>query len=102
MAARVQKRVSTTNSRRRNPKIAGRCDRCEGKILQREDDRPESIEVRLEAYERSTAPLIAFYQNLGLLIEVVAKGSPDAICERTLTELHVRHAGQPSSVGAIE
>jgi adenylate kinase len=80
----------------RPPRIAGRCDRCEGKLLQREDDRPESIEVRLEAYERSTAPLIAFYQNLGLLIEVVATGSPDAICERTLTELHVRHAEQPA------
>jgi len=33
-------------------------------LYQREDDRPESITVRLEAYERSTAPLIQFYRNL--------------------------------------
>jgi adenylate kinase len=46
----------------RHPKVAGQCDRCEGKLFQREDDRPESIKVRLKAYERSTAPLIEFYK----------------------------------------
>jgi adenylate kinase len=33
----------------RPPKVEGRCDRCDGKLFQREDDRPESIKVRLEA-----------------------------------------------------
>ena len=41
----------------RPPKVAGVCDQCDGKLYQREDDRPESIRVRMEAYERSTAPL---------------------------------------------
>ena len=52
----------------RPPKVAGRCDRCDGKLFQREDDRPESIKVRLEAYDRSTAPLIEFYGKAGLLV----------------------------------
>ncbi|MGP8246887.1 MAG: adenylate kinase family protein [Bryobacteraceae bacterium] len=63
------------------------CDRCGGRLYQREDDRPESIAVRMEAYERSTAPLIEFYKNLGLLVSVAATGSPDEICERTVTAL---------------
>ena len=43
-----------------------RCDHCGGKLYQREDDRPESIRVRMEAYERSTAParLISIGQRI--------------------------------------
>jgi adenylate kinase len=69
------------------PRKEGACDHCGGRLFQREDDRPESITVRLEAYERSTAPLIRFYTDLGLLVSVVADGSPDKICDNTLTAL---------------
>ena len=76
----------------RPPKAEGVCDRCGGKLFQREDDRPESISVRLEAYDRSTAPLIEFYQKLGLLMQVEATGAPEEICARTLTGLTSRQA----------
>ena len=76
----------------RPPKTAGVCDRCGGKLLQREDDLPESIKVRLEAYTRSTAPLIEFYEKLGLLVQVKASGTPDEIFARTITSLEHRHA----------
>ncbi len=71
----------------RPPRLAGRCDDCGGKLFQRQDDRPESIQVRLQAYQRSTAPLIEFYKNLGLLMPVDATGSAEEICARTLTGL---------------
>ena len=71
----------------RPAKLEGKCDRCEGKLVHREDDRPESIKVRLETYERSTAPLISYYEKQGLLVRVAATGSPDAICERTVPEI---------------
>jgi len=74
----------------RPPKLDGRCDRCDDKLFQREDDRPESIKVRLEAYERSTAPLIEFYQKLGLLVQVAATGTPDEIFDRTVGEMESR------------
>ena len=74
----------------RPPKLEGRCDRCEGKLFQREDDRPESIKVRLEAYDRSTAPLIEFYRKAGLLLQVSAEGTPEQIYDRTLPELEAR------------
>jgi len=76
------------------PKEEGVCDRCGGRLFQREDDRPESITVRLEAYERSTAPLIQFYKDLGLLVSVPADGSPDEICENTVTALDALHLSE--------
>ena len=67
----------------RPPKVAEICDHCGGSLYQREDDRPESIEVRMKAYENSTRPLINFYQDRGLLISISAEGSPEEIYQRT-------------------
>jgi len=78
---------SVYNVKERPPKVETVCDRCGGRLFQREDDRPESITVRLEAYERSTAPLIQFYKNLGLLMPIVATGSPDEILARTMDKM---------------
>jgi adenylate kinase len=69
------------------PHTLGVCDHCGGPLFQREDDRQESVTVRLQAYERSTAPLIDFYKKLGLLVSVPAAGSPEDICARTLGSL---------------
>ena len=66
------------------------CDRCGSRLLLREDDRPESVIVRMEAYIRSTEPLIEFYKNLGLLLPVVATGSPEEIYQRTIAALETR------------
>jgi adenylate kinase len=68
----------------------GVCDNCGGKLYQREDDRPESIRVRLQAYDQSTAPLADYYQKRNLLLTVSATGSPKEIFERTLTLLKAR------------
>jgi adenylate kinase len=81
---------SVFHASERPPKVNGACDRCGGRLYQREDDRPESITVRLQAYERSTAPLVQFYKNLGLLTPIVAKGSPAEILGRTMEQLRLR------------
>jgi len=78
----------------RPPRVADSCDHCDGNLLQREDDRPESIKVRLQAYDRSTAPLIEFYRGLGLLVRVSASGSPVDIFQITLTDLASKRAEQ--------
>lgn len=72
------------------PKVEGICDRCGGRLFQREDDRPESVRVRMAAYEKSTAPLIDFYKELGVLLPIEATGSPDEICARTISALVAR------------
>ena len=83
-----EKCKSVFNVKERPPKFEGICDRCGGRLLQREDDRPEAIAVRLEAYDRSTAPLIQFYKDLGLLLPILAKGSPEEIAARTIDRLN--------------
>jgi adenylate kinase family enzyme len=41
-------------------------------------------------YENSTAPLVQFYRQLGLLVPVAATGSPEEICARTMSALEKR------------
>jgi adenylate kinase len=71
----------------RPPKFEGICNQCGGPLYQREDDRPESIRVRMSAYERSTAPLVRFYRERNLLLPIQAEGPPEVIFERTLDSL---------------
>ena len=71
----------------RPPAQEGVCDHCGSPLHQREDDRPESIRVRMQAYERSTAPLAEFYRGKRLLISVVAEGTPEDIFKRSVEAL---------------
>ena len=56
-------------------------------MIQREDDRPEAIRVRMAAYEKSTRPLMEFYQKRGLLVTVMAGKVPDETFQRTMAKL---------------
>jgi adenylate kinase len=67
--------------------VEGICDSCGAKLIVREDDRPESIRVRMDAYEKSTRPLIEFYQQRKLLVTIIADGTPEKIFERTAKAL---------------
>jgi adenylate kinase len=52
------------------PEEPGVCDKCSGELYQRPDDTPETQKHRIEVYFEQTAPLIDYYQEKGLLIEV--------------------------------
>lgn len=71
----------------RPPRTKDVCDKCGGTLFQREDDKPESVKVRLSAYENSTRPLIQFYQTRGLLVPIVAGGTPEETFQRTMVAL---------------
>lgn len=57
----------------------GVCDACGGEIYQRDDDREEVIRNRLAVYHDQTSPLIDYYRGKGLLKDVDAGGSSDAV-----------------------
>jgi adenylate kinase len=81
----------------RPPRVPDVCDHCGGRLLQRDDDRPESIRVRMAAYEELTLPLTRFYADLGLLRTIPADGTPEAILQRTLGILSPSRAcGSPA------
>lgn len=71
-------------------KVEGVCDHCGEKLIQREDDRPEAVRVRMEAYERSTRPLIDHFSKQGLLVTIPADGQPEEIYGRTIAALATR------------
>lgn len=45
------------------PKVEGRCDACGGELVQRPDDRPDTIRRRLAVYREETQPVIEFYER---------------------------------------
>ncbi len=71
----------------RPPKVEGVCDACGQELMQRVDDKPEAIKIRMAAYERSTAPLTAFYKVRNLLLPVDATGTPEDIFAQALGRL---------------
>lgn len=71
----------------RPPRVADVCDHCGDGLVQREDDRPEAVRVRMDAYEKSTKPLIDYYAEHGLVRTISAEGTPEEIYERTLAVL---------------
>ena len=68
------------------------CDRCGGSLVQRDDDRPESIGVRMNAYQEGTTPLKAYYELRKKLRVISATGSPAETLERSLNSLNERLA----------
>ncbi len=68
----------------RPPKVEGICDADGGELVQRPDDREEVIGPRLQAYEKQTAPLVAYYGRLGLLHVIDAAKSVEEVGQQVL------------------
>jgi adenylate kinase len=68
----------------RPPKAPGRCDNDGGELVQRPDDREEVIAPRLVAYEKQTAPLVAYYRSQGVLEDVNGASNVDEVTRQVL------------------
>jgi adenylate kinase len=73
---------SVYNVALRPPRQPGRCDRDGTELLQRPDDRPEAVAVRLRVYAEQTAPLLEHYRRLGLLRPLDASGTANEVAGR--------------------
>jgi len=69
------------------PKIDGICDKCNGKLYQREDDKEEVIARRLEIYSKQTAPIISYYKKAGILKSISAIGDVSEITQKVISLL---------------
>ena len=69
----------TYNIHDRPPKVAGICDVDGGKLVQRDDDRPEIVKERFAAYERQTKPLSEYYRTHGVLKSIDGAQSVDTV-----------------------
>ena len=68
----------------RPTKVEGRCDNDGGELEQRPDDREEIVGPRLQAYEKQTKPLVAYYRRLGRLHDVDASKSVEEVTQKVL------------------
>ena len=69
------------------PKKEGVCDQCGGDLYQRADDREETIEARMEIYDRESAPLLEHFRQKGLLREVDGSKTTDEVFREILRQL---------------
>ncbi|MGW4648804.1 adenylate kinase [Kitasatospora sp. NPDC004289] len=69
------------------PKAEGVCDECGGELYQRSDDTEDKVRTRLEVYHTETEPIIAYYEQQGLLVTISALGKVDEVTERAVGAL---------------
>ena len=72
------------------PKIEGRDDITGEKLVQREDDKEEIVQSRLNTYHELTEPLVRYYQKQGIIKAIDGAGSPEKIyaeIKQTLNEV---------------
>jgi len=60
-------------------KVEGICDECGSELQQRKDDTVEQLTVRMDEYEKSTKPVIDFYEGKGVVTHVNAAQKPDVV-----------------------
>ena len=66
------------------PKQEGICDKCGGKLIQREDEKPDVVKDRLIVYADKTTPLIEFYENKGLLKNIDGNRKIDVVIDELM------------------
>lgn len=69
------------------PAKEGVCDKCNGELFQRGDDKEVTIKKRLEVYSAQTEPLIGYYKNKGIVKSVSGTGSIDEIFKKVTEAL---------------
>jgi len=78
------------NLRYLKPKVEGVCDKCGGRLYQREDDKPEVVKDRLRVYERQTQPLIKYYEGKVPIFNIENNQidtPPETVIEKIIAEL---------------
>jgi adenylate kinase len=71
------------------PKQDGVCNKCGTVLIQREDDKRETIERRISIFEREFQPLKEYYKNEGILLKISAEGNLEEISNRIKEGLKV-------------
>jgi adenylate kinase len=72
------------------PEKDGICDKCGGVLITRDDDVPETIRKRLSVYHEQTEPLIAFFNDKKILVNVTGCDGIDETTEAVLNALGVK------------
>jgi adenylate kinase len=78
-------------------RLSGRRMLVDGEMVQRDDDKPETVRRRLQVYREQTAPLSGFYEAEGLLARIDAIGEIEEVTARALAACGATEPGQPTA-----
>ncbi len=85
---------ATYHEKYKPEKVKGYCDKCGTKLTQREDDNPDRIKVRMREYDRTIKPILNYYKEKGLLIEIDASPSIEEIHKEVVEKLKLNQLEQ--------
>lgn len=69
------------------PKVKGICDKCGGELYQRDDDKEETVKKRLETYKKQTEPLIEYYKEKDILVDIETEQPIPQIVKDTIAAI---------------
>jgi len=69
------------------PKVRNVCNKCAGELYQREDDTVDTVKERLRVYQENTQPLINYYSNKGLLVNIDGSKEVEKVFDSIVTAL---------------
>lgn len=78
---------ATYHEKYKKEAVEGYCDRCGTKLTRREDDEPDKIRYRLQEYRRTVGPILEKYKERGILLEIDASPSIEAIHDELVKRL---------------
>jgi len=70
-----------------NPKKAGICDKCSGELIQRNDDKPETVKERLKVYEKQSKPVIKYLKGKVKFLDIKVTRGPEITVEKIVNEI---------------
>jgi adenylate kinase len=73
------------------PKEADKCDICKKTLIQRNDDKENIVSDRLNVYEKQTKPLIDYYKNMGLLVNIDGSKNEKEVFEQISSYIENGH-----------
>jgi adenylate kinase len=63
------------------------CDQCGGELYQRDDDAPAAVQKRIEVYNAETTPVLGFYRERGVLVDISGDQTVDEVNKQVITAL---------------
>ncbi|HVS37864.1 MAG TPA: adenylate kinase [Gemmataceae bacterium] len=81
---------ATYHTQTNPPRVAGVCDDCGAQLVQRDDDRPETVRRRLVVYHKNTEKLIPHYAKQGLLRRVEGDGEIERVYQNIMKALQAQ------------
>lgn len=75
------------------PKEEGKCDKCSGQLIQRDDALPDVVKDRLDIYDKASAPVLEYYKGRVPFIEIHANEGPDIVTEKVYQDIQAAGLG---------